>query len=345
MSDINEKNLVGMLREKTEEADLEQYLKRTIGGFTKKSVQEYLSAFRKKQMAMEETFNQNLQTLYEEKRSLQGTNELLRSKCIKAETELKNLSDAVATYKLDDNEYSAQDIIALKSKLAAYEGGIKKANSVNLCLKRQIEQLNDLVTEKEKGLEKSRQETQIQRELLLTEKEETKKQRDLVLELSDSVEEFREQARYLKGVVTEGKTAELNARIDELIASNSKLEEIIAQRNVELAEKDKAIESLRDENKALKESTNHLSKSIDQMMVQNEKLTLSNKEIAFKLSEAHQNLIQLITEKSEVTVEKLIFSRKLEEAQLRISSLEMEMRKLSKAESIAKVSIDNNLEN
>ncbi len=336
MPDINEKNIVDMLREKTEEADLEQLLKSTIGGYTKKSVMQYFAALKKQQQATTETFNHNLQTLYEEKKSLQSNNEILRSKLTKAETGLENLSEAMATYKLEDKVYSVQDIIALKSKIVALESEIKKMSGANHELEKKIERLNVTISEKDKELEKSGQETQIQRELLVTEKSETRKQRDLVLELSGTVEEFRDEIKYLKGIVTEGKTAELNARIDELLASTSTQGEIIARRNLELAEKEKAMETLREENEALKQSMTHLSQSLNQMMLQNEKLVSSNRAITSKLEETYKNTIELINEKSEVTVEKLILGRKLDEAKLRLSSLEMETRRLSKAESIGK---------
>ena len=42
-----EKNIVEMIRDKSEEADLNQLLKSSFGGYTKKSVQEYLSRVRK----------------------------------------------------------------------------------------------------------------------------------------------------------------------------------------------------------------------------------------------------------------------------------------------------------
>lgn len=344
MPDINEKSLIGMLREKTEEADMEQYLKRTIGGYTKQSFLKYLAVFRKQQMDTVETFNQNLQALYDEKKSMQGTMELLRAKCTKAETELKNLSESITTFQLEDNACSAQDIVAMKSKISAYEAGLKKANVVCMDLKRQTERLNQIIAEKNQEVEQSKEETQIQKEQVLTERAETKKQRDRVLELSASVEELREQVQYLKGIAAEEKTAELKAHIDELIANNTKFEEIIAQRNLELADKDRAIELLQQENQSLKQNNSHLSKTIEELSVQNEKYTLTNKEITAKLAGAHQNTIQLITEKSEVTVEKLICTRKLEQAQLKISSLEMELRKQNKVEQLAKVSAERNPE-
>lgn len=338
MPEINEKSVVGMLREKTEEADMEQYLKRTIGGYTKQSFLKYLAVFRKQQTDTVETFNQNLQALYDEKKSMQETMEVLRARCAKAETELKNLTESVTTFKLEDNACSTQDVVAMKSKIAAYEGTLKKANAYCLDLKSQMERLKEDIAEKDRLLEQSRQETQVQKEQVLTERAETKKQRDLVLELSGAVEEFREQAEYLKGISSEETTAELKARIDELIASNKRFEEITAQRSAELAEKEKAIALLQDENKSFRQNVSSLTQTVDELSAQNEKLALSNKEVAARLAQAHQSAVALITEKSDITVEKLICTRKLEQAQQKISSLEMEFRRQTKAEQIAETS-------
>ena len=69
MADRTEDNLIGMLRQRTEEEELKQHLKTTVGGFTKSSVMEYLAEFRKREKYSSETFNQNMQTLLGKKRA------------------------------------------------------------------------------------------------------------------------------------------------------------------------------------------------------------------------------------------------------------------------------------
>ena len=51
-------NLVKSLREKTEEADLGTILKTTLGGYTRKSVREYISLLRRQQYDMQQSFSQ-----------------------------------------------------------------------------------------------------------------------------------------------------------------------------------------------------------------------------------------------------------------------------------------------
>lgn len=341
MTDSDGKNVVNILREKTEEADLERYLKKSLYGYSKKSVMNYIAAAKKQQADASDTFNRNLQDLYEEKKSLQENCRSLQEKLTKAETELKNLTEAIGTYKLEgDEEYSARDILALKSKLAALEGELKKADGTAHDLKVQNERLNDRIAEKDKELEKSKQETQIQKELLLSEKAESKKQRDLVLELSGKADEYRDEAQYLKGILTDGKTAELNARIDELMVSVSKQEQIIINRNVQLAESEKEVQTLSGQNEALQKSLEHLTKSLESVTVQNEKLEFCNKTLTSKLNETHNSLIESIKEQSGTAIEKLILGRKLDEANQKLSSLEMGSMQRKKAETIRAVSED-----
>jgi hypothetical protein len=74
----NDINIVEALRTKTEETDMNQYLKSTLGGYTKGSVLEYLNILRKRHQAMADTFSQNQQALFEEKKSILKDNDALK---------------------------------------------------------------------------------------------------------------------------------------------------------------------------------------------------------------------------------------------------------------------------
>jgi len=56
-------DFVQLLRSKTEENDLKQVLKTSMGGYTKQSVSDYLAILRKNQQSMAETFYENQQLL------------------------------------------------------------------------------------------------------------------------------------------------------------------------------------------------------------------------------------------------------------------------------------------
>ena len=63
-------NLVKTLREKTEEANLDTILKTTLGGYSRKSVQEYISMLRKQLYDLQQAFSQELQQSQAERERL-----------------------------------------------------------------------------------------------------------------------------------------------------------------------------------------------------------------------------------------------------------------------------------
>ena len=130
----DEINIVEMLRTKTEEADMNSYLKSSFGGYTKKSVLDYLAILRKQQQTMVENFNRDLQTILEEKESIKKSNSALQTKLNKIESEYKNLSDAMLSSRLDDQAISEQDIPALLGMAAALEEELKKSKSTTVNL-------------------------------------------------------------------------------------------------------------------------------------------------------------------------------------------------------------------
>ena len=124
-------NIVEALRSKTEEADLKQVLKSNLGGYTKKSVLEYLSALRRQQQTMADTFSRNQQTLFEEKENLKINNELTKSRLNQVEADYENLTEAMRTQQqkmadtfssdqqalLKENEDLKQNYNVLKTQL------------------------------------------------------------------------------------------------------------------------------------------------------------------------------------------------------------------------------------
>lgn len=334
MADANINSTVDLLRERTQKAGLDQYLKSGIYGYTKKSVIDFLTFLRKQQQSMMDTFSQNLQSLFEEKENLQIENDKLRSKLKRIDAEYKDLSDAVTTYNIGNQEYTLQDIFTLKGSVASLESENKKLDNINHELEKKIERLNITVNDKEKSLEKSKQDIQLQNELYMAEKNESGKQHGLISELTDNVEELRDELRYYKGIVTEGKIAELNAEIDELMINVSSQADIIARIKQELSGKQNMAESLMEENSTLRQNIDIFENSLDSLMIQNEKLVFSNKEFALKLEEMNRYIISLINEKSDISVENLIICRKLDEANRNISMLKMEKGKIKKDEEI-----------
>lgn len=81
-------NLVKTLREKTEEADLDTILKTTLGGYSRKSVREYISILRRQQHDLQKSFA-------EEKQAYQAERERLSTQLAEADARAEAAEDAL----------------------------------------------------------------------------------------------------------------------------------------------------------------------------------------------------------------------------------------------------------
>lgn len=327
-------NVVEMLREKTEEQDLDSVLTSTFGGYTKKSVQDYLLLVKKQQQQSQETFSKNLQTLFEEKESLRRNNETLVARLNKLSAEYDNMSESLKNIKIDDSEYTEQDVIPLKNRILSLEEQIKVTERENYSLERKKERLNNDINELTLKLEQSIKEAQAQKEMLKAEKNESKKQRDTVADISRMLEEEKNEVKYLKGIMTEGNFAELNLKISELSVQLSYQTEILEKLNADIKFKDSAIDSLNDEVALLKQKLSSTTKLLQDTNTQNDKLLVSNEALKYQLQEEYKKSIELINEKSNFAIDRLIAEKNLNEAEAKLSSLEMQLLKIKKSDEV-----------
>lgn len=326
----DDKNIVEILREK-DEVDLDGVLKTTFRGYTKQSVQEYLSIIHKQQQKTKETFSKNLQTLFEEKEKLRKNNETLKARLSKLSSEYDNLSNSLKNIVLDDSEYSAQSVVELKNKIVSLEEQIKVTNRENYSLERKTEKLNNEINDLKTKLKLSNQEYEAQKEMLKAEKLELKKQRDIVADISNMLEEEKNEVKYLKGTISDGKFAELNSKIGEISAQLSEQTDVNNRLNKENSLKEKTIDSLNDEISLLKEKTNNLMKILQDYNIQNDKLLIANEALDYQLQAEYKKSIALINEKSSITIDRLIAQKNLSVAEAKIATLELQLNKTNKS--------------
>ena len=322
----NDNNIVGILRDK-DEVDLNGVLKTTFGGYTKQSVQEYLSLIHKQQQTTKETFSRNLQNLFDEKEELRKNNESLQARLNKLSSEYDNISSSLKNIVLDDSEYSAQNVLELKNKNVSLEEQIKVTNRENYSLERKIEQLNNEINELKNKLTVSIQEYEAQKEMLKSERLELKRQRDVVADISNKLEEEKNEVKYLKGTISDGKFEELNSKIGQLLTQLSAQTEVNKKLNSENSLKDSTIDSLNDEVSLFKEKTNNLLKALQDTNVQNDKLLIANEALNYQLQEEFKKSIALINEKANITIDRLIAQKKLSVVEEKIATLEMQLLK------------------
>lgn len=330
----SDKNIVGMLRDKTEEYDLNSILKSSFGGYTKKSVHEYLALLRKQQQTSQETFSRNLQDLFEEKEKIKKNNETLLARYNKLSAEYDNLSESIKNIRLEATEFSAKDVVMLKNRVVSLEEEVKIANRDKKNLDKEAEHLNNEINNLHIKLEHSMQETEAQKVMLKAERAETKKQRDTVADLSRMLEEEKNEIKYLKGTMTDGKYADLNSKIGELSTQIVAMTDVVKKLNLDNELKEKTVDSLNDEIAMLKQKLTMLQKSLGESNTQNDKLLVANEALKQKLQEEYKKSINLINDNSNLAIDKLIAQKNLSVAEAKITSLELQLLKVKKSEEI-----------
>lgn len=336
-------NVVEMLREKTEDADLNKYLKKSFGGYSKKSVMKYLNILRKQLQSSQETFSKNLEELYKEKDRLKNDNESLLIRYNKLYAEYENLSQPLNDVKTEEINASSEDYKLLKSNAIKLEEEIKKSDREKYALQRKIEQQANEINELNSQLELSKQETKMQKEFLKSEKAESRKQRETVADLSCLLEAEKEEVEYLKKKLTEENFAQLNSTISQLTEELKQQTEIIEKLNSENSLKDNYLKTIKVEMEMLKENISNLTKTTDDLSLQNNKLILANENLSYKLEEEYKKSIAMIKEKSGITIEKLICESKLRDLESKATSLTMQVNKYEKTSEIK--GLNNNLVN
>lgn len=328
----NETNLVEALRSKAEKTDIKQYLKSTLGGYTKSSVQEYLNVLRKQQQAMADTFSRNQQALFEEKESLKKNNDALQTRLGQVESEYRNLSETLRSYRLGNEEISASDVVALKNNIAALEQDLAKSGIEKSQHEQRLLQQDRMLQELNQKLGQAAQEKQALQEMLKAEMLESKNQRGMVSQLSGTIEEKNEEIKFLNSLMNEGQIAKLTAKISELMHQMTAQTEVMAKCNQENELKSATIETLSGENDTLRKQIEHLSAGMEQLSEQNDRLFYANQALADQLEEEYKRSIAMIREKSGITIDKLTAVKKLEEAGSKIAMLELEIQKHNRSE-------------
>lgn len=352
----DDSNIVEMLRVKTEEADMNSYLKSTFsGGYSKKSVLEYLAILRKQQHNMAETFNNNQQAIYEEKQNIKKSYDILEAKLSKIESEYHAQKELLIAEKQEskkhqDNVSQLSDLIERQrdelkhlgslqydQQVITLEEELKMERDKKDLLVKKIEELDDTVNNQMTNMEQLKHELDAQKHRLIAEKQETKKQSDMVSQLSGLLEAERDEVKYWKSVQNDGQVGELTGKIYEVTEQLAVQTEFNERLNSELINKEQTINVLTTEVTNLKSTIEAMSQLIENMNVQNDKLILVNRSLNERMEEEFKKTMILIQDKSEITIEKLIALKKLSDADAKISLFELQISKYKKCEDISSI--------
>ena len=328
----NEINIVEALRSKIEESDIRQYLKSTLGGFTKSSVLEYLNTLRKQQQSMVETFSHNQQVLFEEKESLKKADDALNLRLSQVESEYQDISNSLRIHELGDEEISVSDIVALKIKISELEEALNKSSFEKSHLEHKIEHQKSAIDDVSLKLEQSKQEKLSMKQILDAEMLKSKNQNTSILQLSSTIEKKDEEIKFINFLVSEGQLEKLTEKVSELTEQLSSQAEVLERYNCENMLKSQTIETLTQENDALKQRNTDLSNNLDDLNYQSSKHLAANKALTDQLENEYKKSILLIKERSAIAMDKLTANRKLDEANSKIMMLELRLNKQADSE-------------
>jgi len=309
-------NLVEMLREKTEELDLDHTLKSCVGGYTKKSVLEYLAQLKRQQQNTTNSFNRDLQATLDEKEKLQGENETLKKRVLKAETDYRSLSESVAGYRVENSELTMQDVMQLRSSLSLLEKDMDEAVARIRQDEQEQEHRRQELEERDRRLEKAAQELKLYQEMTVSARNESEGLRRTVSGQAAEITQLQGEVRYLKGIVSEGSVAELNNRITELMGDLERQQAELEARNKELESRGARLNLLEQKGEADRRIISQLQASLDGSTEQNEKLAAAEQELAGQLEEQLRRNVALLREAADLRVEKAILLRKLDAERL-----------------------------
>jgi len=318
----NGKSIVEQLRVKTEEIDLNQYLKKSLGGYTKQSVLEYLGRLRKQQQITAATFSSNMQILHDEKEALKKGNDILQSRLSTVESNYENLSESIRLFEYENKDFTVADVIGLKSKNSVLEGEIKKNQHEREGLHVQLDRLNAANQDLKTKLEQANQEIAAQKQLVMAEKIETKRQRDIVTDTYSQLETQLDQNNYLTELMSSGELAQTKVKVNNLLEQLASLSDLNAKLISDSNMKDQAIETLKNQIELVKQKAHSLSLNLQEMNGQNDKLFAANQALTNQLEEEYKKAIAHVRERSDIIMEKLSAINKLNEANTTISILE-----------------------
>lgn len=334
----SEVSIVEALRLKTEESDIKQYLKSTVGGYTKNSVLEYLNMLRKQQQSMTDTFSRNQQLLFDEKEKLRKTNENLKTRLRQAQAEYQELSQTLRIHELEDGELSVSDILALKSKISTIEDELSKSTLEKARLEKQIERHKSAEDDITQKLAQSEQEKLSIKEILKAETSRAKELNTVILKLSGTIEARDEEIKFFNSLLSEGQLAKLTKKVSELTEQLSSQAEVLETYNSESSLKAQTIEALNSEKDTLNSLNSELAQKIDELTRQNMKHAAENKSLTDLLETEYKKAITLIKEKSSIKMEKLSADAELNKANSKIIMLELQIKKYSDSEETGTVS-------
>ena len=308
-----ENEVVDFLRERAEEDDLNSVLKISMGRYTKKSVQDYVAQLKKEQQAVNKRFNDDIQKVLEEKEELKKELDRQKAMVIQSETQYRALAESLEEFKAVEGEITAEDILKMKKQIAKLEDAISVLEAKNKAEVQRQEQLRAQLESKEVELGISIQAQKVTSELLQVEKEKRLQSLKEVKEMSQNLTLAQNELTFLREQLSEGEVNRLKEQINTLSVELKTQEELLGQRKGELEAKESQAAVQEEQIIMLQKKSEQLQQTVEAVTLQNKKYEAYQKELSEKLHTVFAENLELLNAKSEVQLQNIILSRKLDE--------------------------------
>ena len=295
--------LVGMLRESAEEGDLNGILKPTIGGYSKKSVVEYLGRLKKQQQSLKDAYAEENGRLQKEREQLLTELEAAKAAAAVAEAafqrrmnaETEKLQEELAELEADMDE-ALQRIAADDAQAANYEKALA-----------------------EEHRQKELREQELVTMRIHMETEEAKL-RDTERQLADRAEEIAQLQSMVQSLQEElavDTTGELREQLQSLSGNVSALQGEVELRDRELENRDTRLNSLTVQEQKNHETIETLRQQLQVLSEQNEQMENENDALGRRLQEQMKQGIELCRENARLRTECAILQRRADAEQMR----------------------------
>ena len=326
-----ENGVVDFLRDRAED-NLDDVLKSSMGGYTKKSVQDYVTQLRRQQQMASKRFNEDMKNVLAEKENLKEELKRLKARLNKREAQYRALSESFQEYQQADGTENVENIMDLKKQIAKQENTISTLETEKQLLEQKQEQTEQSMEELKKELEQSVQEHRLTKDILFEEKRKNKDTLNQVQELSSQLTIAQEELGFLREQTSEGEISKLKGKLAELQNELKVQQEMLEQRREELQMKEQQIQSNIQQSemkekqvKMLEEKAEKLQQTVDLATTQNQQMEMYQQELTLKLQEEFQKNLDMLHAKSQLHLENLRLSKKLDDMKRELPVAETEM--------------------
>ena len=310
-----EDEVVDLLRDRTSE-DLNQILKSSMGGYTKKSVQDYIAQIRKQQQNTARRFNEDIQNLLSEKEALQKTLDHTRAQLTQREAQYQSLSETMLEYKMHDGELSLDDFKQLRQQVEVLQNELYQREHDAALAKQEQEHLQNKIADLNGVLEQTVQEKRLAYELLHEEKLKVTDALQQVKDLSAKLVLAQNEIAFLQQITSEGALASLKEQVAQLQVKDETQTELMEQKKLQLQAREQQILSAEQQIQMLTEKNEQLQDALNLVTEQNQKQADYQKILAEKLQQSFEENLQLLNSKADLQYQIVTLTRRLDVASI-----------------------------